>query len=140
MENLLPYTDIIFANEDEAAHLGKKLNWGDNLQEIAKKLADYPKENDKRKRIVVFTQGAQNTLVCQDGKVTEYPPIKIEKEKIIDTNGAGDSFTGGFLSQLVQEKSIEECIAAAHYCAWECIQRSGASYPKKSNFIFKKNK
>ena len=30
-----------------------------------------------------------------DGKVTEYPIIKIPQEEIVDTNGAGDSFVGG---------------------------------------------
>ena len=30
-----------------------------------------------------------------DGKVTEYPIIKISQDKIVDTNGAGDSFVGG---------------------------------------------
>jgi len=52
----------------------------------------------------------------------------------VDTNGAGDSFVGGFLSQFVQQKSLSECVRAAHYCAWECIRRSGATYPETSTF------
>ena len=28
MESVLPYVDVLFANEHEAAALGKKLGWG----------------------------------------------------------------------------------------------------------------
>ena len=47
---------------------------------------------------------------------------------------AGDAFVGGFLSQLVQEKSIDECVRAACYAANVVIQRSGCTYPEKPDF------
>ena len=37
--------------------------------------------------------------------MTEYAVDAVEN--IVDTNGAGDAFVGGFLSQLVQDKPIE---------------------------------
>jgi sugar/nucleoside kinase (ribokinase family) len=37
----------------------------------------------------------------KDGKIARYPVIALPKEKLVDTNGAGDAFVGGFLSQLV---------------------------------------
>ena len=37
---------------------------------------------------------------------------KIPKELIKDTNGAGDSFVGGFLAALSQDHSVEECVKA----------------------------
>jgi fructose-1-phosphate kinase PfkB-like protein len=46
----------------------------------------------------------------------------------------GDAFVGGFLSQLVQEKSIDECVRAACYAANVIIQRSGCTYPEKPDF------
>jgi adenosine kinase len=30
--------------------------------------------------------------------VTEYPVEALPKEKIVDTNGAGDAFVGGFMA------------------------------------------
>jgi len=129
METVLRYADVVFANEDEAATLGKKLGWGEDLSEIATKLVAYPKENKNRSRTVIFTQGAKNTIVFADGKVTNHTPVPCPVEEIVDTNGAGDSFVGGFLSRYVQGKSLDECIAAGHYCAYECIRRSGATYP-----------
>jgi len=134
LSSVLPYADVVFCNEDEASTLGSKLGWGSDLEEIAKKLVVYPKENSRRRRTVIFTQGANETIVVTADKVAKFAPIRCPAEKIVDTNGAGDSFVGGFLSQYVQQKPIDECIRAAHYAAWECIQRSGATYPAKPNF------
>ena len=36
-----------------------------------------------------------------DGKITEYPIIPIKEEDIVDTNGAGDAFVGGEITQLI---------------------------------------
>lgn len=36
-----------------------------------------------------------------DGKVTEYPIIPIKEEDIVDTNGAGDAFVGGEITELI---------------------------------------
>ena len=46
----------------------------------------------------------------------------------------GDAFVGGFLSQLVQEKPIEDCVRAGTYAANVIIQRSGCTYPEKPDF------
>eukprot|EP01114_Cavostelium_apophysatum_P005418 TRINITY_DN1637_c0_g1_i1.p1 TRINITY_DN1637_c0_g1~~TRINITY_DN1637_c0_g1_i1.p1 ORF type:complete len:358 (+),score=110.85 TRINITY_DN1637_c0_g1_i1:41-1075(+) len=134
LSKVIPFADVIICNEDEAANLGQKMNWGADLSEIAKHLQQYAKENTSRKRIVVFTQGAKETIVCTEQGISKHPVIELKKEQLVDTNGAGDSFVGGFLSQYVQNKSLEECVRAGHYCAWECVQRSGATYPAKPNF------
>jgi adenosine kinase len=134
--SVIPYVDVVFSNDDEARALGEKMNWGSDLKQIAAKLADYNKVNTKRSRMVVFTQGANPTIVYQDGKVTEYPVPPVPALEIIDTNGAGDSFCGGFLAGYVQGKDIERCVAAGHYAAGEVIRRSGCTLPAKSSFTF----
>lgn len=53
---------------------------------------------------------------------------------MVDTNGAGDAFVGGFLSQLVLEKSIAECVRAGHFAARTIIQRSGCTFPKECSY------
>jgi adenosine kinase len=67
--------------------------------------------------------------------VTKYPVEKLPKELLVDTNGAGDAFVGGFLSQLVQGKSVDECVRAGHYAARVIIQRSGCTFPKECDYI-----
>jgi adenosine kinase len=134
-QQVLPYCDILFGNEIEAAAFGKKNGWeSEDLKEVAKKTAALPKVNDKRTRIVIFTQGSKPTIVCKDGEVTEYPINKIEESLIVDTNGAGDSFVGGFISKYVLGKEIVECVNAGHYCASKVIQVSGAVYTGKPDF------
>lgn len=47
---------------------------------------------------------------------------------------SGDAFVGGFLSQLVQEKPVEDCVRTGCYAANVVIQRSGCTYPPKPEF------
>ena len=49
-----------------------------------------PKANGCRPRTVVFTQGCEPTIVAVGGKVSHYPVILLPKEKLVDTNGAGE--------------------------------------------------
>jgi len=46
-----------------------------------------------------------------NAQVETYPVIKVAKESLVDTNGAGDAFVGGFLSQIVLGKDLSQaCI------------------------------
>jgi len=135
MMQVMPYVDILFGNETEAKTFATEHNFEtEDLKEIAKKMSELPKENKSRSRTVIITHGAEPTLVYEDGKMSEYPIIPIKQDDIIDTNGAGDAFVGGFLSQLVQGEGTERCIKAANYAANTIIQRSGCTYPEKPNF------
>jgi len=136
LSTVLPYVDVVFSNDDEARALGEKLNCGNDLRVISEKLAAWPKVNNKRSRMVVFTQGANPTVVYHDGKVTEYPVPRVASVEIIDTNGAGDSFCGGFLAGYTKGHSTEQCVAAGHYAAGEVIRRSGCTLPEKPSFSF----
>jgi len=130
-----PYVDILFGNETEADAFARanNLNATDRRQ-IALKISEMGKINGKRKRIVVITQGAEAVLLVKDGTVTEYPVIKLPEEKVVDTNGAGDAFVGGFLAQLVQGKSTDMCIKCGIWAATQIVQKSGCTYEGKPNF------
>ena len=58
MSSVLPFTDIVFGNETEAATYSEvnNLNTSD-VAEIALKIAMLPKENGSKSRLVVITQG-----------------------------------------------------------------------------------
>lgn len=66
--------------------------------------------------------------------MTMFPVLDIDQNDIVDTNGAGDAFVGGFLSALVQEQMLEECIRAGHYAAHVIIRRVGCTFPEKPDF------
>jgi len=82
---------------------------------------------------VIITQGADCTVVCQGERITKYAVPKVAK--VIDTTGAGDSFCGGYLSQLMLGKDEFDCVQAGHYAASVVIQRVGATYPDKATAL-----
>ena len=135
MKTVMPYTDIVFANESEAAAYGEAHGYGSDLGAIALKLAAQPKASGTRPRIVVFTQGSLPTIVASEGKVTSFPVEPLPRELLIDTNGAGDAFVGGYLAQLVLGKPIAESVRAGNFAARAIIQRSGCSFPKECGYI-----
>lgn len=128
----LPYVDILFGNETEAAAFSKQQNLGtDDIKEIALKISAMEKRNGERQRMVVFTQGADPTIIAYEGKVTEYSTQKLSPDQIVDTNGAGDSFVGGFLSQFITGADILKCVEVGHYAATYIIQQSGVAFNDK---------
>ncbi|XP_069096948.1 adenosine kinase isoform X3 [Pleurodeles waltl] len=132
---VMPYVDILFGNETEALSFGREQGFEtEDIKEIAQKTQALPKANCSRPRIVVFTQGENDTIVATADKVVAFPVLEIDQELIVDTNGAGDAFVGGFLSQLVYNRPLEECIRAAHYAANVVIRRSGCTLPEKPDF------
>ncbi|XP_030627463.1 adenosine kinase isoform X1 [Chanos chanos] len=137
-ENLMkvmPYVDILFGNETEAAMFAREQGFEtEDIEEIVRKAQNLPKVNKKRQRIVVFTQGKDGTVMTTGGKVETFPVVKIDQSEIVDTNGAGDAFVGGFLSQLVQDRPLEQCIRAGHYAANVIIRRVGCTFPEKPDF------
>eukprot|EP00889_Picochlorum_renovo_P002582 jgi/Picre1/29612/NNA_004997.t1 len=130
--DLMPYVDFLFGNENEARAFAKSEGWEtQDVAEIALKVSKYPKENGSRARVVVFTQGKDPTIVATNGKVATFPVTLVPADKLVDTNGAGDAFVGGFLSQLATGKGIDECIRAGNYAGGVIVQRSGCTLPEK---------
>ncbi|ESN90364.1 hypothetical protein HELRODRAFT_185207 [Helobdella robusta] len=132
---LLPYIDVLFGNQEEAyAFAQAKGLQLTEIRDIALYMARYRKENGKRGRHIILTNGDQPTLVVQEGVITEFPVIRMDPKDVVDLNGAGDAFVGGFLAQLVQGGSIQDCIRSANYAANFIIQQSGCQLPFKPDF------
>lgn len=85
-------------------------------------------------RTVVITQGRDPVILVEDGKMSLIPVTVLSKEQIVDTNGAGDAFTGGFLSQLVLKKPYQTCVKCGIYTATHVIQHSGCNFSGDSDF------
>merc|ERR1712176_1371428 len=93
-------------------------------------------EPKSRKRTVVITQGCDPTIVCINGQVSEFPVVALPKEKLVDTNGAGDSYVGGFLAGMVKGLPIADCCKAGAYAASVIVQQSGCTFPAKPDYSF----
>jgi adenosine kinase len=134
LAEVMPYVDILFSNDDEAKEYAKANNLGtEDVAEIAKKCVELPKEGD-RPRTVVFTCGKEATIVATKEGVKSYPVATLDQSKIVDTNGAGDAFVGGFLAYLAKGKDMEACVLAGHYSAGVIIQHSGCTFPEKPEY------
>lgn len=125
----LEYADYLFCNESEAAAYAKKHELGEDLKEVALKIAASPKKGSKP-RTVIFTQGSESTIVACNGKVEEFKVTPLPKEELVDTNGAGDAFVGGFLAGLLAEKEVGACVEYGHSAARFIIQQSGCTLTK----------
>jgi len=131
---VLPYCDYVFANENEIKTWAETQGHAPtSIPEMAKLLALTPK-NTKRPRVVIVTQGTDPTIIatandCGDAEIKEVPVLAIESSKIVDTNGAGDAFAGGFCAGIVEGKSLEDCVKMGQWLAKLSLQELGPSYP-----------
>ncbi|CAG0886635.1 unnamed protein product [Darwinula stevensoni] len=128
---LYPYIDIIFGNEEEALAFAESKGLGvTDPKEIALRMAELPKANEKRERTVIITQGSDSVIIVEGKSLVEIPVPQLKPEEIYDTNGAGDAFVGGFMAQYVQGKSVEECVKCGIWAAQQIIQQLGCTFPK----------
>merc|ERR1712157_124910 len=125
----IPHADYLFGNETEARTWAETSGWDTtDVSFIATRLSLIPSMK-KTKRTVVITQGCDPTIVAVNGHVKEYPVLVLPKEKLVDTNGAGDSYVGGFLAALSKGLPMDKCCAAGAYAASIIVQHSGCTYP-----------
>ncbi|MCJ1303567.1 adenosine kinase [Hypocenomyce scalaris] len=125
-----PFWDYVIGNETEARSYAESHAWGtQDVEEIARRLAELPKENGKRKRVVVVTQGTEETVLAVQGEsgVRTFPVHEVDKETICDTTGAGDAFAGGFVAGIVEGKSLEESVDMGQWLASLSITELGPS-------------
>ena len=94
VDDTSPYWDYVIGNETEArcwAEAHADVEEKEDVKIIARQLAELPKENAKRKRVVVVTQGTEETVVAVQGEkeVRTFGIRAVGEEDICDTNGAG---------------------------------------------------
>jgi len=127
----IPYVDFLFGNETEARTWADTEGWeSQDVAFIATRLSLIPSAKGKHRHVVI-TQGADSTIIAHNGKCTEYPIVKLDKSKIVDTNGAGDAYVGGFLAALAKGKDIKACHEAGAYSGSVIIQQDGCTCPGK---------
>ena len=89
-----PYWDYVIGNETEArtwAEVHEDVGEKNDVKKIARALAELPKSNQERKRVVIITQGTEETVVAVQGEedVRVFKVHPVASEDINDTNGAG---------------------------------------------------
>jgi len=84
---------------------------GVNIIEQEKFLNDYI----KGKELVIVTNGDKGSIAIDHNRKIYYQKPYSVKE-VIDTNGAGDSFSAGLIFKYLKTKSIEESLKFASIC------------------------
>ncbi|KAI7746383.1 hypothetical protein M8C21_011909 [Ambrosia artemisiifolia] len=124
---LLKHVDILSPNESELARLTGMPT--ESFEQISLAVAECHKLGVKE---VLVKLGARGSVLFTEGK----EPIKqgiIEAEKVLDTTGAGDTFTAAYAVAFVEGKSKAECLRFAAAAASLCVQVKGAipSMPRR---------
>lgn len=135
VNNTIKHADYVFCNEDEASAFASANGLeAHDRQGAAKIIAAYEKSNTQRPRIVIITQGADPTIVAtgrpgQEVTIELIPVAPIDPATIVDTNGAGDSFVGGFFSSLAQNPDdLTTAVNKGNELAGKVIQKSGCIF------------
>jgi len=115
-QKLLKLTNIFIGSQGEV----KQLFQTDNLLKAVEKLLEYVE-------IVVVTQGEKGSLIATTESQINIPA---EKVKVVDTTGAGDAFSAGFIYGLVQydfdHSKLDLCGKIGNKAAASKIQEVGA--------------
>lgn len=79
------------------------------LQNLALKIASHTKKDDRKKRAVVITCGIEPTI-CAVGELVFQVAVEglSDVTRVVDTNGAGDTFLGGLFAQLLVDDSLKD--------------------------------
>jgi sugar/nucleoside kinase (ribokinase family) len=111
--DLLPRVHVLLANEDEAA----VLTGVDDPHEGLERLADVVP-------VVVVKVGARGAL-ARDGSITVAAPA--HQQDVVDTTGAGDAFTAGFLPAWRAGATLAVAVEQGQRLAAAAVGRVGAS-------------
>ncbi|MFF0448326.1 ribokinase [Streptomyces sp. NPDC004609] len=105
-DDLWPFIDVITPNQTEAPvllGLGAEHGLGDEALVRALR--------ERTGGIAVLTRGGQGALIAQASGVTTAPPYPVEN--VVDTTGAGDSFTAALAVTLAEGHSPDQAVRFA---------------------------
>ncbi|MHA1894976.1 MAG: carbohydrate kinase family protein [Candidatus Helarchaeota archaeon] len=112
-KELIELTDIFISSEAELNKLMNEINTNQSIKKILK----------MGPNILVMTRGSKGAWIISEGEKFEIPIYKV---KVVDTTGAGDSFTAGFLTGYLEGKDLETCGKMGNANASILIQKMGA--------------
>lgn len=88
-EEMISYSDIVFASEEEM----------NAFRELEDRVVN--------RRIFVLKKGKKGSAIYHNGKRIDISPVEVSR--LINTNGAGDSYASGFLAAYMQGKNLKDC-------------------------------
>ncbi|MDD6209393.1 MAG: carbohydrate kinase [Bacteroidales bacterium] len=125
IEELLHVANVFKINDEELDLLRNMLGLKGNTDDICLRLIQ-----DYSLRYLILTAGSAFSTIYTPNEQSTIPTPKVE---VVDTVGAGDSFSGAFIHSILTGKSLQESHKKAVEIAAFVCTRSGAwpIYPKK---------
>lgn len=109
--------DIVFADEDEMTALFEVTAFDEVLQKI-----------EGLDKLFVMTRAMQGSVIVNPNeKIVQAATVV---ETVVDSTGAGDAYTAGFLYGLTHDRSLADCASLGTFCATSVIQQLGARIEK----------
>ncbi|GLT57843.1 hypothetical protein SLA2020_307870 [Shorea laevis] len=130
-QELLDFVDILSPNETELGRLTGMPT--ESFEQISQAVAKCHKLGVKQ---VLVKLGEKGSALLVEGEKPIIQPI-VRAERVLDTTGAGDTFTASFAVALVEGKSREQCLRFAAAAASLCVQVKGAipSMPDRNSVL-----
>lgn len=113
----------VFANEDEICALYP--NGGDDYAALARRLAA-----EAPGLLAVVKVGKDGAWLARGVELHRVEPVRVDR--VVDTNGAGDSFAGGLLYALLSGYALPAAGRLAAAVGAECVRHSGPAIPPAS--------
>ena len=120
---ILENVDILIVNETEAELLAGRANL-DECGEILRNIC----------QTVIITLGKEGAMLWEkDRDMVKVACPLVDKEKVVDTTGAGDAFVGSLAYFLSRGQEMRESVRRSCEVATLTVQRQGtqASYPNR---------
>ncbi len=104
--------DIVVADEEEVFALLGTSGIEDTLEAL-----------DSYDNLFAITRSEKGSVILHSDERIDQPATPVEK--VVDTTGAGDAYTAGFLYGWVNDKPLAECAKLGTFCATRVIQQVG---------------
>jgi sulfofructose kinase len=126
IEKLLPFVDILIPSAEFALGLTGAKDIPSAMDSIF---------NKYKPEILVVTDGSNGGYYYENGKAVKYSSFKVEA---VDTNGAGDTFHGAFVTAYCKGKNIAQCCQfASAVAAYKCKNKGARTYALNEQIIDK---
>ncbi len=118
IERLLPYVDILIPSAEFAKGLTDKVTIPEAMAELWERY---------KPEILVVTDGSHGGYYYENGQAVHYDSVPVQA---VDTNGAGDTFHGAFITAYCEGKTVKECCEfASKVAGYKCTQKGARTYP-----------
>ncbi len=119
IEKSLHLANVLKLNDSELPILAQMFGLGGSSSKQIEQLAGV-----FRLGLVVLTRGSEGSLIHNEGRWSIQPPQTVQ---IVDTVGAGDSFTAALVMGLLNRMDLDELHAAAAEVAGYVCSQAGAT-------------